>query len=201
MSSRQFRDAVHRVRSQLTPPERPVQRPALIILSGLPGTGKSTLAQNLSTALPAIVIQSDLVRTILFPQPTFSDAENRRIHAVARALMRHFLKAGHFVIADSTNLIERHRQTLLQLAKSAAVPALIVQTSAPAEVVKRRLSRRFTRRVAYDLSTADWQVYLLLSATVEPIGVPHLRVDTTRDLESAVQRIVRAVRRTSRTPV
>ncbi len=182
------------VRSQLYPPG-PVQCPVLIILSGLPGTGKSTLAQNLAMALPAIVIQSDFVRKTLFPEPTFSDAENYRIHAVARALMRYFLKAGHFVIADSTNLIERHRQILLQLAKSAGVPALIVQTIAPAGIVKQRLRRRFTRRDVYDLSTADWQVHLLLAATVEPIGVPYLRVDTTRDPESTVRRVVRAVHR------
>ncbi len=171
----------------------------LIILSGLPGTGKSTLAQSLADALPALVIQSDFVRKTLFPRPTNSSAESRFIHAVARANMRYFLKTGHSVISDATNLIEYHRQILLHLAKSVGVPALVIQTKAPMHVITSRLNKRFTERAEYDLSDADWQVYVLLSKTVEPIGVPHLRVDTSRDLEQAVQRIVRAARRATST--
>ncbi|MGB8648572.1 MAG: AAA family ATPase [Anaerolineae bacterium] len=194
MASHDFQDAVHRVRAQLTVPAT-VERPILIILSGLPGTGKSTLAARLEQALPAVSISSDQVRQVLFPYPAYNFDENRRVHAVARALMRHFLRQGSSVIADATNLAEWHREILQDLATRIKAPTLLVQTTAPRTIIQARLRQRFSHRIRYDFSMADWGVYEQMALTVEPIRGTHLCVDTSKNPDRIVSRIVRAARR------
>lgn len=197
MTSVEFSDSVRRVRSLLTPP-RKVPDPILVILSGLPGSGKTTLAARLGKVLDAVVVESDLVRKVIFPKPTYSAEENRFVHAVARALMRYYLRTGHSVIADATNLAEWHRQMLRRLANLARAQAIVVQTSAPEEVIAARLHRRSARKVKNDFSDADWQVYQMLAKSVQPIRGHYIRVDTTRDLDKSIRRIDTAVRKVRR---
>lgn len=196
MLTDEFRDAVRKVRGLLIPPPK-VRVPVLIILTGLPGSGKTTLAVKLAASLPAIVVESDFVRKKLFPKPKYSGQEDRFIHAVARALMRYYLRTGHFVIADATNLAEWHRRILGRLAQSTSVPSIVVQTTAPEEVIAARLRYRATHRKKNDFSSADWRIYKSMSTRAEPIRGPNMRVDTTRDLDRSVKRIVSAAKRAS----
>ncbi len=175
-----------------------MDRPVLIILTGLPGTGKTTFAAKLASALPAVVVESDRVRKILFPKPRYDAEENRLVHTVARALIRNFLKTSHSVISDATNLIEFHRRLLLRVSASLGVPALVVQITAPPEVVRNRLETRSTRRSPSDVSDATWEIYERMRRYDKAIPEPHLRVDTTRDLDKAVRRVVRAARQAAR---
>ena len=52
-----------------------VRCPALIIMVGAPGSGKSYLARTLSGALGAEIIQTDAVRKELYPEPAYTPAE------------------------------------------------------------------------------------------------------------------------------
>lgn len=40
----------------------------VVVLAGLPGTGKSTLAAALAPALPGAVLDKDVIRAVLFPE-------------------------------------------------------------------------------------------------------------------------------------
>ncbi len=194
MPPRELQDAYRRVYAQFPPPPPSVGRPILIVISGLPGTGKSTVAVKLATQLPALVVESDFVRKILVSQPAHSTEENALVHTVSRALMWHWLKTGHHVIADSTNLREQHRQWLLSLAEAVHVPALVVQTTAPAAVVQKRLREREIHRGPHDLSDANWAIYEHLARGAEPIETTYLQVDTTCDLDREISQILRAAR-------
>lgn len=141
-----------------------------------------------------------MIRKVLFPKPTYSAEENRFVHAVARSLMRYYLRLGRSVIADATNLAEWHRQMLRRLAQLNQAHYIVVQTSAPEQVVATRLRRRSARKTKIDFSDADWRVYQTLAASVEPIRGPYIRVDTARDLDSDVKRIERFIRQARRRP-
>ena len=54
--------AVAAAKSTLTIPPPALGQPVLVVLCGLPGTGKTTLARRLADALPAVIIESDRVR-------------------------------------------------------------------------------------------------------------------------------------------
>ncbi len=159
--------------------------PMLIMMSGLPGTGKSYLARRLALELSAVIIESDLVRKVLFPEPSYDAQESEVVHKACRQLMEYLLRQGVRVIYDATNLIEIQRELVYNLAQ------LIVRTVSPPEVARERVSRR---KIQSDgNSDADWSVYLRLAQTEQPIRRSHLCVDTSQDIESVVARLARRV--------
>src|SRR5579859_6966621 len=48
----------------------------LIMMAGLPGTGKSTLAEALAEALPATVLNKDRIRAALFDSVDYSSEQD-----------------------------------------------------------------------------------------------------------------------------
>lgn len=187
--------AVAQVEARLPYTDGSVARPFVIMLSGLPGTGKSYLARRLSDRLRAPVIETDFVRKTLFPQPSYSADESAIVHWVSRLLMRKLLARGVPVILDATNLIERQREMVYHVAEQAGARLVIVQTVAPEEVVRARLERRLTQRDPGDISDATWSVYRRMAERQEPIRRPHLVVNTSEDLEPAIDKIIREVTR------
>lgn len=172
----------------------PTPHPRLILMVGLPGTGKSTLARRLAALLPAPIVESDRVRRILFKWPRHTLNESRRVHQVCRVLIEQLLRQGSSVIFDATNLIEAHRALIYQIADRLRIPLVILFVTAPPEVVRDRLEGRSRQRRPEDASEATWSVYERMRRYMEPIGRPYLEVDTSRDLETLLPQLVEAIR-------
>lgn len=187
MSSAQAR--VHKVRQALEIPVGRLPQPTLVLLCGLPGTGKSHLGHELVRRLPMVLIASDLVRRILFSEPAYTAEEHYIVHTTCQKLVEQLLREGHSVILDATNLLHRHRQRYYNLAEECRANLLVVQTTAAPEVVRRRLQeRREGLRPAHG-SDADWAIYQLYAEKYEPIRRPHRIVDTSGDIGPAVEEI------------
>lgn len=190
-----FDAAVESVYQALPAHQETTAPPLLLLLSGLPGTGKSHLARKIAEQLPCIIVESDFARKILTDSnPDYSPAESTFIHRVSRKVIERLLRQGCRVIHDATNLAEWHRELLYRLATRTKSQLVIVQTIAPEYIVRGRLARRFTHRDPSDLSDADWDVHQQLQAELEPVQRPHLVVDTSTDMDEAVRKIVRAAR-------
>jgi hypothetical protein len=187
--------AVATIESKLPNISQTTAYPVLLMLSGLPGTGKSFLARKLCEKIPFVVVESDFVRKTLFNPPTYSPRESAFVHRVCHILIDRLLKKKLRVIFDATNLSEMHREYVYRLAEKNNAKLVIVQTVAPEEVVKERLAKRHTARDDHDLSDADWEVYSRMKQYREPIGRPHIVVDTSKDLEEEIQKILRALQR------
>jgi len=169
--------------------------PVLVMLSGLPGTGKSYLARKLCEKVPFVVIESDFVRKTLFNPPTYSARESALVHRVCHILIDRLLKKGLRVIFDATNLVEFQREYVYRLAERNGAKLVIVQTTAPEEVVRQRLEKRHKARDNHDISDADWSVYARMKRRQQPIGRPHIVVDTSNNVEEAVRKILRVIQR------
>lgn len=170
--------------------------PVLILMSGLPGSGKSYLSERLAAELSAAVIESDCVRKALFPQPMYSARESATVHCTCQRTIRWLLSKGIRVIFDATNLVEFQREALYQLAERGGARLLIVRVVAPEEVIRERLARRSAD--AQSTSDADWTIYRRMSKREQTIRRPHLRIDTSEDIDAAVRKVVRVVRRNRR---
>lgn len=173
----------------------PVVKPAFIAVSGLPGTGKTYFCTKLAERLPFVVLESDALRKMLFPRPSYSPEESARLFQVLHQLIERLLKKGISLILDATNLSEHNRERLYNIADRLGVKLVLVRVEAPAEVVYARLRSRAEGVSPQGNSDADWSVYQKMKPAVERIRRNHYAVDTSRDITPVLEKIVREVRR------
>ncbi len=175
-------------------PEAEAQ-PAVIIISGLPGTGKSYFCRRLAEHLPHVILESDVLRKKLFPDPTYSAKESAYLFRAIHCLMENFLQKGIPIILDATNLTRKHRERLYSIAERCRARVIIVQMKAPPEVVQKRLSRRANGTHNIYNSSADWSVYKKMKPTVDIIDRRHFVVDTSKDITPSIEKIVKEANR------
>lgn len=190
-----FAQAAAEIEKRLANTSETTVHPVLIMISGLPGTGKSYLARKLVERLPFVVIETDFVRKTLFPKPTYTVQESGWVHGTCHDLIRRLLTRGVRVIFDATNLIEYQREMIYHLAEKAGARLMIVKTIAPEEVVRERLKRRREELTPQDVSDADWRVYKRMSSRQQKIGRSHLVIDTSGDIDEAVNKILHIMRK------
>jgi predicted kinase len=169
-------------------------RPALIVLMGLPGVGKSHCARLLCGRLGAAHVASDELRSRLFVAASYADEENRAVFAAAAALVDGLLGEGHRVIVDATNLIARNRAAPIEAARRRGIPVTYVRVTASDDDTRRRLASRRTGRATGDHSEADVLVYERMRAQpFEPPAEGFLELVNGPELANAIDRIVAAV--------
>lgn len=167
-------------------------RPVLAVLVGLPGTGKSHVADELSRRTNAVVLESDDLRKRLVTRPTYSPAESRRLFDAIHGAIDRLLRAGAAVILDATNLAEREREPLYAMAEARDARLILIRLAAPGPVVRDRLTRR-RQNDAQTQSDADVAIYERMRFREERIRRPHHVVDTTADIEPLLARIAREI--------
>jgi len=196
--SSELRPSMAELEAQLLPSDlESTVDPVLIMMSGLPGSGKSHLGRILAERIRAVVIESDAVRKVLFPQPCYSADESAAVHRACQQVMRPLLTRGVRVIFDATNLVEFQREMIYSLARRSGARLLIVRVVAPEEVIRKRLARRQER--AESASDADWHVYRRMARREQKIQQPHVCIDTSQDTEDAVRKVIRVLQRVPRT--
>jgi predicted kinase len=172
-----------------------VTEPAFIAVSGLPGTGKSYFCQRLAERLPLVILESDALRRVLFPQPNYRPEESARLFRALHLLIERLLKRGISLVLDATNLSERFRERLYNIADRLEVKLILVRVEAPLEVVYERLKLRQKAASPQDKSDADWAVYQKMKQSVEAMHRNHYAVDTSRDITPVLEKVVREARR------
>jgi len=186
---------VAKVEEHLANTDETTANPVLVMLTGLPGTGKSNLARQLAEVLPFAIVESDQVRKILFPQCKYTGEESQWVHRTCHALMDKLLMKGVRVIYDATNLHERHRELVYRLADAREVKLIVVKVVSPEAVASQRLrNRQGDVKDDDDVSDADVKVYRRMSRSVDPIRRNHVVVDTSRDLRPAITKLLRLMR-------
>ena len=174
-------------------------RPAMIVVCGLSGSGKSTVARRLADRLGFEWIRSDEVRKRLAgvaPAERLSDSyaagaysreftEKTYAALLGEAAAR--LRDGAGVIVDATFAAPAYRAEALAIAERAHVPVLFVECTASHDEIVRRLTARARR--ADEISDADVATYLRQRREFVALNeIPqssHLVVDTERGLEEA----------------
>ena len=171
----------------------PVTAPAFVVVSGLPGTGKSHFCRKLAERIDLVILESDSMRKQLFPSPTYGKEESTQLFRACHGVVEELLRRGINVALDATNLEEHNRERLYHIADQSGARLIIVRMEAPSEVVRQRLERRVRGEGQSDHSDADWNVYSKMKSTVEKIGRNHFAVDSSKDIAPVIDKIVRLV--------
>jgi aminoglycoside phosphotransferase family enzyme/predicted kinase len=153
-------------------------RPTLVLVGGLPGTGKSSLAPHLARPLRARVLSSDVLRKqraglapqtsarAAFGEGLYTREARARTYAALCDEAERELSAGRCVVVDASFTRRAFRRPFLELARRLDAPCVAVEVQAPPEVVRERLSERARR--GGDASDADLEVHLRARADHEP---------------------------------
>jgi hypothetical protein len=157
-------ELVAQLRGEIGVPERPNGRPALVMLMGLPGTGKTHCARLLAVRLGAAHVATDHLRSRLFIAPSYAREENHAVFRLAEALVEQLLAEGHVVVLDATNLIADFRAPMEKVAGSNGATLLHVLVVADDADVRARLAARAGARADGDHSDADIGVYERMQA-------------------------------------
>ncbi len=160
----------------------PFTRPggSLLLLVGLPGSGKSSIVAHLQHHFPAVVISTDNVRTLIGQNGRYTAAQMGQVYELCYLLIERRLARGQRVVFDATNHLSARRDHLIKLGESLGAAVAIASVQAAQETVRQRLEQRFSqKRGETDLSEADWSVYKWMVETQEPIIEPHIVLDTT----------------------
>src|SRR5690349_8827929 len=110
-------------RSSVTIPDVPVPDPALVVLVGASGSGKSTWA--LSRYRRAEVVSSDELRGIVGSGPADLDASADAFVVLERIVAAR-LSRGLTTVVDTLGLDTERRLTWRDAARSAGLPAVVV---------------------------------------------------------------------------
>jgi len=186
---------VEKLRQSLNGLPQPQVEPPLIVVSGLPGTGKSFFCRKLAERLSFPILASDTLRKILFSSPQYKESENKRLFSACHVLIEELLRKGIPVIFDATNLLEHYREYLYRAAERGGAKLILVWVEAPPEVVRQRLLAREEAAMPQYDSQAGWEVYNKMKPQREEISRNHLVVDTSQDITTAIAKIVRAIKR------
>jgi len=147
------------LRAEIGVPARPNGRPALVMLMGFPGVGKTHCARLLVAKLGGAHVATDHLRSRLFIAPSYAAEENRAVFTLAETLVDELLAEGHVVVLDATNLIARHRAPMESVASRRGVALHHVLVVADDAEARARLAARAVARSAGDHSDADVGVY------------------------------------------
>jgi predicted kinase len=171
------------------PLPKPRASPVLVMLAGPPGVGKTTLAAALRARTPIAVIESDAVRRAMFARPRHDGEENGAVFAAIHEALRRLLGDGISTLVDATNMVEKERAVMYDIADDAGAQTIIVRVTAPAPVVRQRLEAGASRG-ASEAGVAEFEK---MRRRWRPISREHFVVNTVRSTQSAVEAIAREI--------
>jgi predicted kinase len=150
----------------------------LVIICGLPGVGKTTIAKNLAPLIDASILSTDKIRKELISNPTYQKEERALIYDVMILLAKYLQQVGRNCILDATFNKEYSRNQVKNMLKVSEDQFFIVECTCPEKIVFSRLKNRKD-----DYSDADALVYQKMKKIYEPVKDKHITVDTSQDSE------------------
>ncbi len=162
----------------------------LLVMSGLPGTGKSELAQQVGARLRLPVFSVEAIESAVLRSGLAQSFETGlAAYLVAEALADSQLKMGQGVIVDAVNAVEPAKDMWRGLAARHGLALRVVECScSDEELHRRRLSARGQR---FDnFPEPSWEDILRTRLEYTSWREPALAVDSALPLESNVERVL-----------
>ena len=144
----------------------------IVIVLGLPGSGKSYFASRLAEVIQADYINSDQVRKEMFSKRMYSEQEKGAVYNAMLEKMKSVVQLNKDLVIDATFHREDSRQLFIRQLRGKAMFFFIEITANP-DLIRRRLKKE------RPFSEADFDVYELTRHQWQPLSEPHLSLEST----------------------
>ncbi len=168
----------------------------IILMAGLPGTGKSTLASELALRMSGRVLSKDEIRHDIF-LPEEIEYSSRQddycmqlmLETAAYLLLRNPARA---IFLDGRPFSRRYQiENVLTAAESEQQPWRILECVCSDETARSRLAAEADKHLA---GNRDYQLYLEVKSRFEAITHAKTVIDTEQPPETCVQQALAALR-------
>jgi len=146
----------------------------VVVVFGLPGSGKSYFALKLAQQIGADYLNTDIIRKTLLTSRTYSDDEKFMIYMAMLDQVKQLLRKGKQVVVDGTFYKKVIRQKFIS-----EIPpekkVIFIEIIAEENIVMQRLLQRRPD------SDADFEIYRKVKALWEPLTDAHLLLYSTNN--------------------
>jgi predicted kinase len=147
----------------------------MIMVMGLPGSGKSFFARRLSETLVASYIGSDELRSKMGLMGKYQLSSKQMVYQAMIKGAEEIIQNHGDVVLDSTFFLEETRNKVEELCRKNGAKLIPILVEAEENIIGERLSK--PRKD----SEADFQVYRKIKGDFEPIKGPYLSLVSTND--------------------
>jgi predicted kinase len=177
--------------------------PYLVIVSGAPASGKTTISRRLEKDLDVPVLAKDDIKEMLFdrlPQHDrdWSTIEGRMAISMMYAGAKQLLDAGYHIMIESSFNVEYSRPEIMQLVTDHSIGIIEVNCIVDHEVRQRRWSERAqtTRHPGHmdsathqlSVRTEDEPLFPDLALVIDTGASPPLYEDRYQQICTAIQK-------------
>jgi predicted kinase len=166
----------------------------IILMAGLPGTGKSTLARALADTTSGAILSKDQIRAALFSLEDieYSTAQDDFCMEVMLNTSRYLLQKNpkRKIFLDGRTF-SRHYQIdyVIEVANELAQPWTILECTCSEESARRRLDLDPN----HPARNRDFSLYLKVKSNFEPITHSKTVIDADQPLDACVRIALAAV--------
>ncbi|KYC51738.1 MAG: L-seryl-tRNA(Sec) kinase [Candidatus Methanofastidiosum methylothiophilum] len=153
----------------------------LIVVTGLPGTGKTTIAESLAKEIDAVVFSTDKIRKMIFEKPVYNEEDKRIVYDELFSLTGKYLASRKNVILDGTFYTKALRQSAKEVGKTFSENVYFVYCETPEELLKERIDKRKDK-----FSDADYSVYLKMKKIFEEFEDDVIIIDTSNPVNTNI---------------
>ena len=164
----------------------------IIIICGLPGTGKTFLSNKLSQYVNATVLSTDKLRKELFGKPSYAPWERALIYDVLFLLAKYLHSSGINCILDGTFNMEKSRSEVKELLNLTNDQIHIIECICPEDMIITRLLLRKN-----DYSDANVSIYLKMKKIYEPVRQKHISINTIKPIDKNIEKILKYIYRST----
>lgn len=164
-------------------------KPKLIVMSGLQGSGKSSIAYKLSEKLKIPIISVDPIHSAILKAGIEDSFEvGLADYFVAEKLAEENLENGISIIIDASNYVREGQKIWEDLASRKNLKLVVIQCNLDEKIHKERIEKRV--RNIYGINEVNWDDVKKRKEIMRKWAVEKLILDTSVEVNENIEKII-----------